>query len=65
MFKLGFWELIVIAVVVSLLMRPQDLPVILRKIGRTAGRLRQLKYELVNASHKFEEMVMESEKEED
>ena len=42
MFGLGFWELVVIAVVVILFVKPTDLPRFLRSLGRTYKRFKDL-----------------------
>lgn len=42
MFDIGFWELILIAVIALLVIGPEQLPGFVRELGRWAGRLRRL-----------------------
>ena len=42
MFDIGFWELIVIAVIALLVVGPEQLPGFVRETGRWAGRIRRL-----------------------
>lgn len=42
MFGLGFWELAIIALVVLIFVKPEDLPKILRKIGYYYGRIKEI-----------------------
>ena len=65
MFRLGFWELVVIAVAVTVFIRPQDMPAVFRRLGRMAGGLRRLRNELMDTVRRFEREVRESEKDED
>ena len=41
MFDIGFWELVVIAVVALLVVGPEQLPGFVRETGRWAGRIRR------------------------
>jgi Sec-independent protein translocase protein TatA len=40
MFGLGFWEMVVIGIVVLIFIQPRDLPAFFRKAGRLAGQIR-------------------------
>lgn len=39
MFGIGLWEILAILVVAVVLIRPRDLPGVLRRVGRAYGRL--------------------------
>jgi len=41
MFDIGFWELVVIAVIALLVVGPEQLPGFVREAGRWAGRIRR------------------------
>lgn len=43
MFRLGFGELLALAVVALVFIRPEDLPALLRRVGRFFGRLSRLR----------------------
>ena len=51
MFDIGFWELIVIAIIALLVIGPEQLPGFVRDLGRWAGRLRRL---INNTRHELE-----------
>ena len=51
MFDIGFWELVVIAIVALLVVGPDRLPGLARDAGRWAGRIRRL---ADNARHELE-----------
>ena len=42
MFGLGFWEIAIIALVILIFAKPEDLPKILRKIGYYYGKLKEM-----------------------
>ncbi len=43
MFGIGPWEIVVIAIVALILIRPSDLPAVLRKAGKFLAELRSLR----------------------
>lgn len=57
MFDIGGIELLVIAVVAILVVRPKDLPTMLRTVGQYVGRLRSMAREF---QHQFEEAARDT-----
>lgn len=53
MFGIGFSELLVIALALIILVRPSDLPTILRKLGRAYGSLKKTLSELTDIKDEF------------
>lgn len=54
MFDIGFWELLVIAVVALLVAGPERLPALVRDVGRWAARLRRV---ALQTRHEFEQQL--------
>lgn len=57
MFDIGGIELLVVAVVAILVVRPKDLPTMLRTVGQYVGRLRSMAREF---QHQFEEAARDT-----
>jgi len=57
MFGLGLWEIVVIAVAALVLVRPQDLPKILRRIGRGYGHLLRLREQVMRTARDLESEI--------
>ncbi len=55
MFGLGFWEIIVILLMVIVFVKPKDLPRFARKIGRYYGKFRDLSRYLSSKIRDFED----------
>lgn len=55
MFGLGISEIITIVVVIIVVLNPKDLPIIVRKIGKTYAKIIQQVNQLKKAYKKFEE----------
>ncbi len=54
MFDVGFWELLVIAVVALLVAGPERLPGLVRDVGRWTARLRRY---VMRAKYEFEQQL--------
>lgn len=54
MFGVGLWEIVAIAVVALVLIRPRDLPVVLRKLGRAYGKLVSLRESALRTARELE-----------
>ena len=54
MFDIGFWELLVIAVVALLVAGPERLPELLRDVSRWVAKLRRL---ALQTRHEFEQQL--------
>ena len=48
MFGLGFWEIAVIAVVIIIVIKPSDLPRMIRRAGRFFGQVKDFYRETVS-----------------
>ena len=57
MFDIGWSELLLVAVVAVLVIGPQELPVVMRNLGRIARRLQYVRYAF---SQQFEDFLKES-----
>ncbi|MBN1834393.1 MAG: twin-arginine translocase TatA/TatE family subunit [Spirochaetales bacterium] len=62
MFGLGLWEILIIAVVAILLIRPQDLPKVLRRLGRAYGALARLKESALDRARELESEINRAER---
>ena len=57
MFRLGFWEIVVILLVAVVFVNPKDLPKIARKIGYWYGKLRDTGKWLTESAKELEEEI--------
>lgn len=57
MFGLGLWEIVIIAIVAVVLIRPQDLPKIIRRLGRAYGMLTRLKESALQTARELESEI--------
>ena len=57
MFKLGSWEVVVILIVALVLIRPQDLPRLIRKAGEFIAQLRGLKASITDSMSEIEREI--------
>ncbi len=57
MFGIGPWELVIIAIVALIFIRPSDLPALLRKLGRFFAELRSLRDEVTRSLSEVEREV--------
>jgi len=55
MFGLGLSEIITLAIVIIVVLNPRDLPIIVRKIGKTYAKIMQQVNQLKKSYKKFEE----------
>jgi Sec-independent protein translocase protein TatA len=53
MFGIGFSEMAIIALVVMVLVRPEDLPAFFRKLGKFYGQLKRAYQEMISVKDQF------------
>ncbi len=61
MFGLGFWEIMIILLVAIVIIRPKDLPVFIRNLGRIYRRIMSFSRDLTDMARKIESEVRQSE----
>ncbi len=61
MFGLGFWEIMVILLVVVVFIRPKDLPSFIRNLGRIYRRIIDFNRDLTDMAREIESEVRQSE----
>ncbi len=57
MFGIGPWEIVVIAIVALIFIKPSDLPAVLRKVGRFFAELRSLRDDVTRSLSEVEREV--------
>lgn len=60
MFDLGFWEIIIILVIVVVFIRPKDLPLFLRNLGMLYRRLRDFSIDVIKIAVDIESEMKSS-----
>ena len=59
MFGLGFFEILIIFLVVIVFINPKDLPKVFRRLGRLVGQLRDIRNSSVQYMRKIEREIEE------
>ena len=64
MFGIGFWESIIILIMIIVLVKPEDIPEFIRKVGRVFGKIKR-SYDLMvhnirDIEYKIKELDLKS-----
>ena len=62
MFGLGFFEILIILLVVIIFVNPRDLPKVFRRLGRLVGQLRDIRDSSVRYMRRIEREIQEEDR---
>ena len=62
MFGLGFFEILIVFLVVIIFVNPRDLPRVFRRLGRLAGQLRDIRDSSVRYMRRIEREIEEEDR---
>ena len=60
MFGIGFWETIIIIIVMILVVKPDDIPNVVYKVGKFIGELKKSYDMFIDTLHELEDKVKQS-----
>jgi len=61
-FGIGLWEIVAIVLVAVVLIRPRDLPALLRRLGRGYGRLVRFRDSALHTARQLESEILRQER---